>query len=471
MVRIHSSELPEVYKRKSEESHSQYPHQLPSTSEHTIEDDYEELGLVRNLSLNHPSTITPLSPLEKWCMDMYKAHQVVPGSSWGSLPLTARGEWKGKNCDHVVEKRDTVASSSLPSDPGEQKALCLNWHKQYKVEGMNLKNLPQKLKVPWRHLHCSMKVWDQRYATIPLSSCYGENANNNNNNIDPEDESYEMISLLVAVTTRKMHHPAIENLAIFHALLPSFIRTLDCGFKYSVVIGYDKGDQYFDKKEKREEVDVWFLKEVEQPLLERGISVKLFFREVNNVQKKPGPVFNEMAREAYNNPKIKADFFFRVNDDSEILQTWPRHYTNALKALSPPLVGVVGPLCKQGNTRILTHDFTSRVHMYIFEENYYPPPLSDWWMDDWISLVYGSQRTFRTKKIEIVHHTGAHATRYEVDQGHAKLLPNLVNNGKTKIANYMRKKKDVSEKTVSGFLNDRFNGPPFKDIPYQARRK
>jgi len=62
--------------------------------------------------------------------------------------------------------------------------------------------------------------------------------------------------------------------------------------------------------------------------------------------------------------------------------------------LDPPNLGVVGPLCKQGfsflniashfihiyskkgNTKILTHDFVSDLHMTIFQDNYYPPQLS-----------------------------------------------------------------------------------------------
>ena len=60
-------------------------------------------------------------------------------------------------------------------------------------------------------------------------------------------------------------------------------------------------------------------------------------------------------------------------------------HTFSPQKLSKPY-GVIGPLCNQGNERILTHDFTTRLHMEIFEMNYYPPELVDWWMDDWISL-------------------------------------------------------------------------------------
>merc|ERR1712147_160284 len=75
-------------------------------------------------------------------------------------------------------------------------------------------------------------------------------------------------------------------------------------------------------------------------------------------------------------------------------------------------VGAVGPMCKQGNRKILTHDFTHRKHMDIFEGTYYPPELSDWWMDDWISGVYGADRTLRGEVVEVVHHTGKHGQRY-----------------------------------------------------------
>lgn len=47
-------------------------------------------------------------------------------------------------------------------------------------------------------------------------------------------------------------------------------------------------------------------------------------------------------------------------------------------------------------------------------------------MDDWISLVYGSARTFRAKAVQVIHHTGAHGQRYTVDREHENLLESLV---------------------------------------------
>ena len=126
------------------------------------------------------------------------------------------------------------------------------------------------------------------------------------------------------------------------------------------------------------EAKLWFETHVAKPLALNGISMILATVAVQNTIKKPGPVFIAMAREIYN--KYHADYYYRVNDDTEMLANWPSTFVNALRTLSAPY-GVVGPFCAQGNTDILTHDFVHKTHMEIFEMNYYPPELPDWWMD------------------------------------------------------------------------------------------
>ena len=55
----------------------------------------------------------------------------------------------------------------------------------------------------------------------------------------------------------------------------------------------------------------------------------------------------------------------KVNDDTEMAGPWAVKMMKELAALSPPNVGAVGPLCKQGNQKIPTHDFTHRTHMEV----------------------------------------------------------------------------------------------------------
>lgn len=210
------------------------------------------------------------------------------------------------------------------------------------------------------------------------------------------------------------------------------------------------------------EVKKWFKQNVQEPMAVRGVKITLKCVRVNNTLKKPGPVFLEMARTAY---KSGADYFYRVNDDTEMLERWPNGFVQALHKLPAPH-GVVGPTCGQGNQGILTHDFVSRLHMDIFEMNYYPPQLVDWWMDDWISVVYGQSRTFKAKKYPVMHHTGAHGQRYKVDQSNRKYLDKLILDGRNRIRNWMLK-NNVSEHDLKEFDNDRYTVGGFvhRDIP------
>lgn len=64
---------------------------------------------------------------------------------------------------------------------------------------------------------------------------------------------------MAATTTRKINKPSTKNLSLFMYLLPSLIRTLDCGFRYEYVLGYDKGDPFYDSKEVSESCLVEFI--------------------------------------------------------------------------------------------------------------------------------------------------------------------------------------------------------------------
>jgi len=183
-----------------------------------------------------------------------------------------------------------------------------------------------------------------------------------------------LIAIMAATTTRKINNPSTSKLALFTYLLPSLTRTIDCGFTYMYVLGYDVGDPFYDAPEGISSVTKWFKENVQVPMMENGISVVLKFVKVNNTLRKPGPVFIEMARAAY---EAGAEYFYRINDDTELINNWPSRFVEALHSLPPPL-GVVGPTCNQGNQRILTHDFVHRTHMEIFDMNYYPPELTDW---------------------------------------------------------------------------------------------
>ena len=312
-------------------------------------------------------------------------------------------------------------------------------------EVLHDKNFAQ-FKEQWLHHNCDNFFKHKRICTAPVPKCSRTG-----------DDGQPLIAILAATTTRRVKKPTIQKIALFTLLLPSLVRTLDCGFRYVYVMGYDMGDPYYDNKKGLGEVVSWFSREIEQPMKEQGISIRLATVRVDNKVKKPGPVFLAMARHAYG---LGAEFFYRVNDDTEFRGHWPKAFTEALMSLTPPY-GVIGPASLTSNLVILTHDFVHRTHMDIMQTNYYPTELPDWWMDNWISRVYGKHRTFYSEDAVVMHHTYAHGQRYEVNRQNQKHLPVTLQRGRRLILSWMHM-NNASSSDIQEFERDHSYKGTFK---------
>jgi len=320
--------------------------------------------------------------------------------------------------------------------------------------------LPEPLQKQWRELGCDVVFTNKRMYDKPLSSCLSGGTSDISPAHSNMSSTLPLIAVMAATTTRKVSKPSTRNLSLFTYLLPSLMRTVDCGFRYECVLGYDQGDPFYDSEKGMAEVTQWFQNNVQTPMQLNGIQITLRLVRVKNTLKKPGPVFIEMARAAYT---AGADYFYRLNDDTELMAAWPSKFVKGLSTLTGPK-GVVGPLCNQRNEGILAHDFTARVHMEIFEMNYYPPELTDWWMDDWISLVYGKQRTFRSLEAPVIHHTRSHGRRYTVNLGNAGRLAGLVKRGRGQIRKWMLT-HNTPEAQLRAFDLDTFTKFTIKSLP------
>ena len=84
-------------------------------------------------------------------------------------------------------------------------------------------------------------------------------------------------------------------------------------------------------------------------------------------------------------------------------------------------------------------------------------------MDDWISFVYGDRRSFKLSKVPVLHHTGAHGQRYEVDRSHERLLNNLLTAGHNKIRAHMLK-HHVDERLIKELDESEYRRFVHKDI-------
>ena len=142
--------------------------------------------------------------------------------------------------------------------------------------------------------------------------------------------------------------------------------------------------------------------------------------------------FNENAAVA---ARDNVEYYVRVNDDTEFATSgWLTAGVNALQAMSPPNLGVVGPVCREGNTAILTHDMTHRTHMRVFHNVYYAAEFSAWWIDDWITAVYRPGRMRVLSSWVVRHHVGDHGTRYNVEAREENLLKRAVLQGMKHVA-------------------------------------
>ena len=183
----------------------------------------------------------------------------------------------------------------------------------------------------------------------------------------------------------------------------------------------------------------WVRGRLEELTLPSYLTVKLAVFPKNNANRIP---FNEITRLAYDEG---AEYLCRVNDDTEFIsRNWITRAVNVMQnQFDPPNVGVVGPLCQQGNMAILTHDFVHRTHMDIFQGEYYPKAFKNWYLDNWITSIYSHvtmsddfHRIVIIQDWEVKHHLSD--TRYKVHSQSLQSLHGLLKIGRKQILSYMK---------------------------------
>jgi len=229
---------------------------------------------------------------------------------------------------------------------------------------------------------------------------------------------------VVTLTRSLVHWQDVRSTAIFQHLLPSLEHSVNKTEKALVhtelLVVYDKGDAFWERRMNRKDL----LNSA------RDIRVRIFSVKRTSARLP----FNEACRTAY---ELGADYIVRVNDDSEFITSgWVSLGIATLAAFDPPNVGVVGPTCLEGNRRILTHDMVHKTHLEVFD-HYYPPEMENWWVDDWISSVYGNNRTKKLREWTVQHHTNIHGQRYKENLTIKGLLPMTVMRGRMQLQAYL----------------------------------
>lgn len=174
--------------------------------------------------------------------------------SWGKLPMNYIEQWKGRRCDLVfTTKRMGLRPISFCPDLNNSSTVTLGKFKcQMKVYAVTQISVRFGASV-LLHLFSTFRLF---LFLCPLFSFnFPQNNTDKKKNKAPvhsnQVPSLPLIAVMAATTTRKVSKPSTKNLSLFMYLLPSLIRTLDCGFRYEYVLGYDKGDPFYDSAEVR----------------------------------------------------------------------------------------------------------------------------------------------------------------------------------------------------------------------------
>ena len=236
------------------------------------------------------------------------------------------------------------------------------------------------------------------------------------------------ICLLIPVTSRKQEWSSLEDTLLYQLPLASLGPTIqnEPEFSYRIFVGYDAGDALFDNSTTVAALTAHMHKNLP--------TVALSPLRVHNPTQQPVPVLNCLSRAAYG---AGCDFMYHIDDDTEfITPDWASRFVSTLETFVPPLWGAVGPTCHEGNTAVLTHDFVHRTHLDLFP-THYPPPLTTWWFDDWITQVYGERNTRQLPDVVVRDHPGRAGLRYAINWASADQLPALIAEGRRTVRDAM----------------------------------
>lgn len=162
-------------------------------------------------------------------------YDVVPLKTWGRLPLNMVDVWKEKRCDLIFTAarmgKRPLSSCPLPSTNATTGGQAGGLGSQLKTKLFNFASTSSSSSAS---SSSSLSTTDAKSKAAQLA---------------PYFASLPLISVLAATTTRKVVNPSPDNMALFTFMLPSMVRSLDCGFRYEYVLGYDVGDPFYDTEE------------------------------------------------------------------------------------------------------------------------------------------------------------------------------------------------------------------------------
>ena len=212
------------------------------------------------------------------------------------------------------------------------------------------------------------------------------------------------VALALPTTSKGMKIKEDETPVFLRDLLPSFLKTVTedewSHTAFTIYVGYDHGDIYFEDPKNRERI----VKEALALIATRPVQLKLF--SLPNL-KRVALLWNLLYLHALHDGM---DYFYQVNDDlTMVTPGWLTYFTQTLDSRNG--FGVVGPADYHNglNCSILTQAMVTPVHYEIFG-SLYPLELKDWKTDRWLTYIY--QPDDMHCRQDVVANNGGAPTRY-----------------------------------------------------------
>ena len=195
--------------------------------------------------------------------------------------------------------------------------------------------------------------------------------------ISTYEENRNTVAIGLAITSNRVKI-SYENITIasvmaefpfYRHLFPSFCRTAEEKHFYHFYFAYDTNDKFFANAAHLDIfVETFMRARQSMGYVHKNIKTWVHFVQCSH-SKKPAWAQNDAQMEAYLD---NIHYFYRINDDTIMIsENWTSTFIQLLDEYDPPRVGVVGPMHKGGNTKILTYDFVHSTHLDMFGI-YYP---------------------------------------------------------------------------------------------------
>jgi len=206
------------------------------------------------------------------------------------------------------------------------------------------------------------------------------------------DEPREIsIALLIPVCSRNQHYDSFEDIPFMKYLLPSFLKTRERNYNYTIYIGIDSSDAvYLD-----------FIPRLSKS---RGVEIRCII--LNNCEHKPAHAWNKLFEMAY---KDEHDYFYQLGDDIELITPWAEQFIRVLREKDNK--GVVGGCHEEnyqlrvsrGMTPTIENAFVHRTHYQLFQ-TFFNKEIENWYCDDWLTEVYKPDHSIFYLNVKIKNH-------------------------------------------------------------------